>query len=329
MNTLSREMLCALVDSLEAGIILIGPDGRILHWNDWLERRSTISSDRASQSRLTDILPSVAGTRLEQAIEHALRNGLPSLLSPALHGTLLPLYQAPEDQRLDRRMHQLIHVIPLRSGQDPACIIQINDVTANISRERQLREQTEALRRNSTQDVLTGLLNRQTFDETLAAAFAGATGSHRPVALLIADIDGFAAYNARCGRDQGDRSLADIARAFSATMPREQTMLARYGSDEFALLMPDTEEADACESALRLQRAVADLAIPAHTDTPSCLTVSIGVTVMHPDPESDAHTLLASADVALYQAKSEGESRAVFFSVEDGTFHSCSANRAE
>ena len=329
MNTLSRERLCALVDCLEAGIILIGPGGRILHWNDWMARCSTISGDRANQSVLTDILPSVAGTRLEQAIEHALRNGLPSLLSPALHGTLLPLYQAPEDQRLDRRMHQLIHVIPLRSDQDPACIIQINDVTANISRERQLREQTQALRRNSTQDVLTGLLNRQTFDETLASAFAGATDSHHPVALLIADIDGFAAYNARCGRDLGDRSLTDIARAFFATMPHGETMLARYGSDEFALLMPDTEEAAACKTALRLQRIVADLGIPAHADTPSCLTISVGVTVMHPDQNCDAHTLLASADVALYQAKSEGENRAIFFSVEDGTFQACQAGRDE
>ncbi len=328
MNTLSREMLCAIVDGLEAGIILLGEGGRILHWNDWMARRSRIDSSRATHSPIGEILPAIIGTRLEQAIDHALRNSLPSLLSPALHGTLLPLYQTPEDQRLERRMHQLIHVIPLKSGDGAACIIQISDVTANISRERQLREQTEALRRNTTQDVLTGLTNRQTFDELLATEFSGMAGSHRPIALLIADIDSFAAYNSHFGRDEGDRRLAEIAQALSAGLPRGKNMLARYGSDEFALLLPDTEETPACEMAVSLQRIVNDLTIISQTAS-FPLTICIGVTVMHPDQDSDVHTLLASADVALYQAKSEGKNRAVFFSVEDGSFHACATNRGQ
>lgn len=324
MNTLSAHTLGTVIDCLEGGITLLDHNATVLHWNRWLAGRSGIDTEQAHGRALVDILPSIIGTRLEQALGHAIKDGLPSLLSPALHGTLLPLYQTAEDRRREQRMHQLIHVIPLRGDPKAACMIQISDVTANISRERVLRQQTETLRRNTTQDALTGLANRQSFDETLSEEFVRAAQKGQSIALLIGDIDAFNAYNTAFGREQGDKRLKQIAKALLGKIQSTNQLVARYGGDEFAIILPDTDEVNARQLAGLIQRQVGELVIPQHeSGATQHLSISIGASAMRPEPGDDTDTLLASADVALYQAKSEGRNQAVFFSVEDGSFRPC------
>lgn len=321
---LAGDTLYAVIDSLEAGVVLLDGERRILHWNRWLERRSGLASREVAGRRLEDVLPVIAGSRLDQAVSHAIRDRLPSLLSPALHGTLLPLYQTPDDRRRERRLQQLTHVIaPLRAGA-VACMIQISDVTANISRERQLRQQTDSLRRSWTQDALTGLANRRAFDEALDREFAQARQSEQSIGLLIADLDHFTDYNARYGREQGDAALRRIAATLTDGWVDAGDLIARHGGQAFAVLLPGAGRADVCRLASQLRDRIARLGISfAGSPLADHLTVSIGTTAMHPTTEADTHTLRSSADVALFQAKHDGRDRAVFFSAADGSFQPC------
>jgi len=315
----------SILDSLEVGIIILDAEQRIIHWNRWFTRRNGYSSELVLTRPLTEVLPEIVGTRLERAVDHALRDRMPSLLSPALHGTLLPLYQSAEDRHLNRRLHQLIHVLPLlEKPQEGACLIQVSDVTATVSRERVLRQQAESLRRNASRDPLTGIYNRRKFDEVFALEFAKAQRQQRPLAVIVADIDHFSAYNNRYGREQGDIVLHDIAAALQESIQPAGDVLARYGGEEFALLLPGMDEPTARRFAenLRLRIGALNIANEGASEGKQ-LTISLGVAVMTPDLEADTHTLLSSADVALYQAKHEGRNCAICFSIDEGSFHTC------
>jgi diguanylate cyclase (GGDEF)-like protein len=321
MMKMACSSLCAIVDSLEIGVIVVDAEQRIVQWNRWLALRIGRSSEAASNRMLFEAIPEIAGTRLERAVEHALRDRMPSLLSPALNGTLLPLFQSKEDEQRDRRMQQMIHVLPLPDG---GCLIQVSDVSATVSRERVLRQQAVNLRRNTTCDALTGIYNRRKFDELFALEFAKAQRKQQPLAVIIADIDHFSAYNQLYGREQGDLVLHDIAAALQDAIQPAGDVLARYGGEEFALVLPGMDDKGARHFAENLRLRIRTLKIANESILAGkLLTISLGVAVMVPDDSADTHTLLSSADVALYQAKHEGRDRAVYFSVDEGSFHDC------
>jgi diguanylate cyclase (GGDEF)-like protein len=325
LSNLACTSLCTVIDRLEIGLIVLDKAHCILHWNRWLATRSGFSAEQAQGQALESIFPEISNSRLKLAVEHAIKDGLPSLLSPALHGTLLPLYLSAEDRRQEKRMQQLIHVLPLRDqASNLSCLIQISDMTANISRERLLRQQAENLRRSSTEDQLTQIANRRKFDETLANEFHKAQTRKKPLAIAIADIDLFHQYNDFYGRQAGDAALVEIANIFRSSVRPLADLVARYGGEEFAFILPGMSEVEACHFAESLRlRVVAQGLANESSSIAKHLTVSVGVTVMYPDNDADTHTLISSADVALYQAKHEGRNQAVCFSIEDGSFKAC------
>lgn len=325
LSNLACTSLCSVIERLEVGIIILDKAQRVLHWNRWLSQRSSHTPESAHLRTLDELFPQISTTRLGLAVRHAIKDGLPSLLSPALHGTLLPLYLTDDDRQRERRMQQMIHVLPLRDQESQmACIIQISDMTATISRERLLRQQAENLRRNTTEDPLTHIPNRRKFDETLASEFSKAQLKGQPIAIAIADIDHFHAYNAHYGRTAGDAVLIELASLFRSCIRPVADLVGRYGGEEFGFILPGLNEIEACHFAENLRLRVAALRLANDSDPiGKYLSVSIGVTVMHPDAPADTHTLISSADVALYQAKHEGRNRAICFSIEDGSFKAC------
>ena len=325
MADLECGTLCSVIDNLEVGVIIINTERRVVRWNNWLAARNCHSAEQADGKLLLELFPEIVGSRLEMAIDHAIRDRMPSLLSPALHGTLLPLYQNAEDRKRNRRMHQLIHVIPLTDAPlQAACLIQINDVTATVSRERVLRQQAENLRRNSFVDPLTGIYNRRKFDELFALEFAKAQRQQKPIAMIMLDIDQIGAYTAWYGNEQRDLVLRDIAAELKAAIQPAGDILARFDNERFALALPGMDEKSACLFAENLRLRIGTLKIANESETEGKLvTISLGLAVMVPEASADTHTLLSSADVALYQATHEGGNAAVCFSVEEGNFHTC------
>lgn len=133
-------------DALANGVIVLDARRGIVLWNQWMREASGLEAADTLGRDLTDIFPGIAGTRLIEAVSYAIERQMPSLLSPALHGTLLCLYRNPEDRRLGRRMRHMIHVVPLPDLDGAACLLQITDMTAALSREQRLRAQAEELR---------------------------------------------------------------------------------------------------------------------------------------------------------------------------------------
>lgn len=299
-----------VLDALQAGVAVLDAQGGIRAWNKWLAARSGVSRDTALGRRLDELFPEILGTRLHSAIEQALVRHLASMLTPGLNPVYLPLQRVATGKRRQEHIEQLIYVTPMRHAE-AACLVQIEDVTATVRRERRLRSQSSQLIEETYLDPLTGAGNRRRFDQTLAAEFDKAQKQRGHLALIMFDIDLFKAYNDRHGHAQGDACLTSVAQALQRGL--RQTggdMLARFGGEEFAVILPGADLATGCAVAERLRARVERQAIP-HGGAAGAdlVTVSGGVSAFIPEPGQDAHELISEADLALFLAKDEGRNR--------------------
>jgi diguanylate cyclase (GGDEF)-like protein len=179
-----------------------------------------------------------------------------------------------------------------------------------VALSERLRETNEQLDRLSHQDGLTALGNRRLFDLLLVRELAAARRESRSIALLLADIDHFKAYNDRYGHLAGDECLRSVAAVLAASCRRSTDVAARYGGEEFALILPDTGEEGARAVAAAIVRKVRLLAIEHQSsNTAPCVTLSIGLHFLVPGEETTAAKVIAAADEALYEAKGAGRDR--------------------
>ncbi|MBI2308348.1 MAG: GGDEF domain-containing protein [Rhodocyclales bacterium] len=171
-----------------------------------------------------------------------------------------------------------------------------------IANER-LRDELEYL---ATRDPMTGAFNRRAFFARAEVEWARAARSKRPLAAIASDIDFFKKVNDTYGHHVGDLVIKDFARR-SGSMLRLPDILARFGGEEFVILLPETGLKDACRVAERIRQEIEkrkDKALPPYT-------VSLGVAVASGDENdpADLEALLAQADAALYKAKQGGRNR--------------------
>ncbi len=157
--------------------------------------------------------------------------------------------------------------------------------------------------RLATRDGLTGLPNRRLFEESLEREIARAERRSSPLALVVLDVDHFKDVNDTLGHQAGDSVLREVGRALIENT-KASDLPARYGGDEFVVLLPDCPGANCYDVAERLRSAVAQRM------TTVKVTVSAG-TASLPDNANDPERLVAAADAALYEAKRAGRNRSV------------------
>lgn len=169
-----------------------------------------------------------------------------------------------------------------------------------VRRQRvRLREDEEKAQRLARADALTGLPNRRAFDEALAAEMARSARAGSRVSVALVDIDGFKQINDRFGHLQGDRCLKQVSAAIVRTL-RAGDRGFRWGGDEFALLLPDTDHEGAERAAARLAIEVVD-----HCADPEGRPLSIGWGTAQSSPRMTLDELLAKVDEGLIERKRE------------------------
>ncbi len=170
------------------------------------------------------------------------------------------------------------------------------------------------LRTLSTQDGLTGINNRRRFDEALYDEWFRARRLSTPLSLIICDIDKFKEYNDSYGHLAGDKCLTRIAHLIEDSARRAGDMAARFGGEEFVIILPDTESSNAQDIAEQLRSAILDLEIPHETSSvANIVTVSFGVFTTLPEKDLPPETMIEFADKALYQAKERGRNMVVIY----------------
>ncbi len=169
----------------------------------------------------------------------------------------------------------------------------------------------ETVERQAVTDELTGLSNRRRFQEVLAGEVERSRRFEQPMSLVMLDIDDFKKVNDTHGHPAGDLVIKEVARILKE-YSREIDEPARYGGEELAVVLPQTDEEGAFQLAERIRAGIEALRLTVATagDRPLRVTASFGVAT-HPDRSADSRALVADADAALYEAKRTGKNRTV------------------
>ncbi|MDI9439768.1 MAG: diguanylate cyclase [Limnochordia bacterium] len=185
-------------------------------------------------------------------------------------------------------------------------------VKAKIRNHLELKRYKDILKRDSRIDGLTRIPNRRRFDEAYVEERDRARRTKTPLAVLMIDLDRFKLYNDAYGHLQGDDVLRLVAQTLYHALHRPGDLVARWGGEEFVVLLPQTDLEGAVTVAERLRKAVWELEIP-HESSPvaKVLTVSIGVAASKAGQPWSYDMLLQWADEAVYRAKAEGRNKVV------------------
>jgi diguanylate cyclase (GGDEF)-like protein len=306
--SLLHSILCAV----NLGAIVLDGDRRIVLWNTWMIRHSGLAHDKAIGADFFTACPGLRGGRVDAAIQQALYNNFPSLLSQTLNKAPFALYANALAAARHDRIQQAVEVTPIAvEGAPRHCLIQVNDVSIAVAREKLLREQTMVLRSQTFSDGLTGIANRRHFDVAMEKEHRRAKRGGTPLSLLMIDIDHFKAYNDHYGHQKGDQCLIQVAAALAGMLKRPCDLMARYGGEEFAMILPETDVEQATLMAEAIRARAQELAIPHQrggSDTRQ-ITVSIGIATQKVDAAVEIDALIGAADRALYQAKHAGRNR--------------------
>jgi diguanylate cyclase (GGDEF)-like protein len=184
-------------------------------------------------------------------------------------------------------------------------IAAIEQCLSKIEISEELRHQEAYIRNMAYYDHLTGLPNRHLFSEFLRKALAHAQRHKRLLSLFFIDLDGFKKINDTLGHSVGDHLLQEVAQRLKLCCSRDQDTVARWGGDEFIILLPDLEGAqETVNMARKINQAFAHpLAVLGHELT---VGISIGIS-LYPEDGLEEETLIKSADQAMYCAKSKGQ----------------------
>jgi diguanylate cyclase (GGDEF)-like protein len=198
---------------------------------------------------------------------------------------------------------------------------QFSLAISNLRLQHRLREQ-------SIRDPLTGAFNRRYLEETLDREMARARRTQQPLSLLVMDVDHFKRFNDTMGHDAGDAVLAQFAQMLQKQI-RKEDIACRFGGEEFVIVMPMMEIADAARRADDIRKATEDLKVRMGDKVLGPITVSIGVSSF-PAHGNMPEELFSAADGALYEAKHNGRNRtALAKSAEDMSAEDMSAEKAE
>ncbi|MFB6347668.1 MAG: diguanylate cyclase [bacterium] len=191
----------------------------------------------------------------------------------------------------------------------------IREITRTKQTELRLRETKSKLEQMSYRDPLTGIANRRYFSRAGTLEWSRMERQNKPLGLIMFDLDHFKLYNDALGHQKGDEALQRTANIMDQFLKRSGDVLTRYGGEEFAAILPDTDLSGAYNLALEIREKIEDhkIAHPNSNVSPY-VTVSAGVASVVPTQNCSIQELLNKADEALYRAKSNGRNR-----VEKGT----------
>jgi len=197
-----------------------------------------------------------------------------------------------------------------KTGAPTGLLNTVRDITERKQANQQLQEAYNAVEALAVTDALTGLANRRKFDQYLTSEWRRSMRDHQPLSVLMIDADKFKSYNDTYGHPRGDSCLKQIAEACLDVVSRPGDLVARFGGEEFVVVLPNTVNEGAMQVAEEICESMRRRCLPHTGNTAGIVTISIGCATLVPKLGQHAPDLLEMADKALYQAKNNGRNQA-------------------
>jgi len=292
-----------LFDLLDTGIVILDSNLKVYKWNKWMELHSNIPANQIIGHSIFDYFPNLNNQSFSRSLKYVLNFGNYYFFSQKLHHYLFPFkpvsYLSVDTDYMQQscNMGQLVD----EESSTRYVYITVHDVTEIAVYEKTLIEM-------NTKDSLTGVYNRKFLESQLRNELKRFKRAQRPFGLIMLDIDFFKKINDTHGHLCGDFVLKSLASSVLSTI-RSTDILARYGGEEFFCLLPETDIDNATHLAETLRMAVENKTFT-FQNIPMQITISLGVTGMHPEIESP-EALIKKADDALYEAKRTGRNKVI------------------
>jgi diguanylate cyclase (GGDEF)-like protein/PAS domain S-box-containing protein len=209
-------------------------------------------------------------------------------------------------------LRDVVHVVRKPDGEVDALVGFMFDISDRKRNEEKLLRLQKELEDLSYKDGLTGVANRRQFDSTLLIEWSNAQRTKTPLSLIMFDIDYFKQYNDHYGHIAGDDCLKRVGQALRNSANRPRDFFARFGGEEFVLILPETDATAAQKIADRARDMLARENIE-HVKSlvSNTLTVSMGVGTITPGQDDQVVTFITAVDRRLYDAKQLGRNRIV------------------
>lgn len=278
-----------VVEEMQDAVVVLDRDGKVVDVNQ-------SARDTLAMRPLGDV-PVKLGTLWAQAREVMRKSRMPMSERVVLRGS---------DGR-ETPFEVIMTPLGPQAGPDRTVLV-LRDITKQVRLEEENREKALALKQLADTDELTKLANRRHLMEELKLEVERSRRYGGPLSLVILDLDRFKRVNDEHGHATGDEVLVETARAMEFVC-RDPDHPARMGGEEFAVLLPETDEDGARVAADRLRIEIARRIHTGRDGREFGVTASVGVATLHPESEMGVDELIQAADEALYRAKSEGRNR--------------------
>lgn len=204
-------------------------------------------------------------------------------------------------------IRDVVHVVRKPNGEVDSLIGFMFDITERKQTEQKLMDLQKELEQLSFKDGLTGLANRRKFDLSMEIEWRNAKRTGKPLSLIMVDIDYFKQYNDHYGHLQGDDCLKAVSKALNESVARARDFVARFGGEEFVLVIPESDAEAAAAVAERCREAIIKLQIPhAKSSISPWLSISLGVGTIVPGQNDQLLDFINQVDRRLYLAKQQG-----------------------
>ncbi|MEQ6886892.1 diguanylate cyclase [Salicola sp. Rm-C-2C1-2] len=300
--------LMDMLQTIEVGLVVLDRQFNVRLWNGFMESHSGFSATQVQNRPLFEIFPDIPEGWIRRKVETVLTLNMRTFTTWEQRPHPFPFRNARPITGTEAYMYQNITFSPLSSASgevDHVCLL-VYDVTDSATARLRMERTNARLEQQSQTDGLTGLLNRSAWESLLASEFERFRRYRSVGTLLMFDIDHFKPINDTWGHQAGD----DVIRAIAAMVMerlRQTDIAGRYGGEEFAVILPETDLAGGEILGERLRQSISSMQVTTEAGLLEC-SVSLGVAQVT-DAMSDHQQWLSHADKALYAAKANGRNQ--------------------
>lgn len=304
---MAKQITNQVANQLNTGVIVLNASFHIVMWNRFLEVHGDKSSASVIGQSIFDVFCELPQRWLTRKLSSVLQLNTPSFCSWQQRHHLFELPHTRPITTDSQFMAQNCTFLPIEiDGRvDHICIL-IEDVTDVCHYQGQLQKTLDELALMSSIDGLTQIYNRKHWQDSLEQEYAKARRHNKELTLIMFDLDHFKLLNDTYGHQGGDKVLIDVSKIVKSLL-RIGDVFGRYGGEEFAIVLPETNKQGAMELAERICKKLATTPLSFQGKSIN-ISVSIGVSSLNAAGDS-YEDLIANADLALYQAKSKGRNQ--------------------